>query len=428
MRMIETKILRSFLRCLVPCPVCCGLAAALPTSCVDFDDATREVTARVQLAMPAEFTQADNEGHEVTLLMGGQRHTATTDADGIATFTGLTPDVYDISCSWKVAAADYHTLTGDGQVVSGATVSGSLNQRLISQDGETIALPTNLSIDRDIVIGKIFYAGSKDLNNRNYQAGKYLELYNQSDDSVDVSGLYIGLVEAESTQAYTLANLHTDYADSVILLKQIFRIPADMPHRVAPGGTVLIVNSAIDHTANDTLESNLLDADFEAKDATGRTQNNPATPALELIYSMYPSISQMNLVQSGPCGVVIFRTDDDVASWPLTYAYGKTAGSQWKLCSKRFIVDGVECLRLTNKTPAIDVGTKRLYDDIDAGYTNITAISGWNGEVVYRRTSHLSSPTVQGDSQSTHPILMDTNNSCNDFQVSSKIKPREYDQ
>lgn len=398
-----------------------GFAAALTafTSCVDFNDATKEVSARVQLLMPEEFTQKDNSGHEVTMLLNGQRITATTDGEGIATFNGLVPDVYDISCSWKIDADEYHELTGDQQVISGATVSGSLNSRLISQE-EIITLPTQLSIDRDIIIGKIFYAGSKDLNNRTYMAGKYLELYNQSDDSVDVSALYIGLVEGESTQAYTLENLHEVYADSVILLKQVFRIPADKPHLVAPGGTVLMVNSAIDHTPNDTLENNLTDADFEAKDFSGRTQNNPATPALELVYTMYPSISNMNLVQSGPCGVVIFRTDDDVTSWPLTYPYGKTAGNQWILCPKRHIIDGVECLRLTNKTPAVDVSTKRLYDDIDAGYTVINAISGWNGEVVYRRTAKAAADG--------HPILMDTNNSSNDFKVSSTIKPREYDQ
>ena len=402
-----------------PCLVCCAICAAVLSSCVDFDDATHGVSTRVQLSLPSEFTSGGGlGGHDITLQFADQRHIAQTDDNGIATFQGLTPDVYDISCSWKITAEEYHALTGDAQVISGATVSGSVNQRLISQDNETITLPTNLSIDRDIIIGKIFYAGSKDLNNRTYMAGKYLELYNQSDDSVDVSGLYIGLVEGE---AYTLGNLHEVYADSVILLKQVFRIPVDANHRVKPGGTVLLVNSAIDHTPNDTLENNLLDADFEAKDySSNPVQNNPATPALELIYSMYPSISVMNLVQSGPCGVVIFRTDDDVTAWPKTYPYGKTAGNQWLLCPKRHIIDGVECLRLTNKTPAVDVGTKRLYDDIDAGYTNINAISGWNGEVVYRRTAKLA--------DDGHPILMDTNNSNIDFQTSTKIKPREYDQ
>lgn len=403
-------------RCFVSCAIC----AALLTSCVDFDDATHAVSTRVQLSLPSEFTSGGGlGGHDVTLQFASQRHIAQTDDKGIATFQGLTPDVYDISCSWKITAEEYHALTGDAQAVSGATVSGSLNQRLITTD-ETITLPTSLSIDRDIIIGKIYYAGSKDLNNRTYMAGKYVELYNQSDDPVDVAGLYLGLVEGESTQAYTLSNLHEVYQDSVVLLKQIFRIPADKTHLVAPGGTVLLVNSAIDHTPNDTLENNLLDADFEAKDLSGRWQNNPDTPALELVYTMYPSVSYMNMVQSGPCGVVIFRTDDDVASWPLTYPYGKTSGSQWMLCPKRHIVDGVECLRLTNKTPAIDVGTKRLYDDIDAGYTNINAISGWNGEVVYRRTSKISA--------NGHPILMDTNNSSNDFQTSTTIKPRAYDQ
>lgn len=396
--------------------ICYLFISVALTSCVDFDDATKKVSARVQLVMPEEFTQADNEGHEVTLIVGGQRLTAITDGEGVATFTGLTPDVYDISCSWQISADEYHALTGDAQVISGATVSGSLNSQLISEE-QTLKLPTILSINRDILIGKIFYAGSKDLNNRTYMAGKYLELYNQSDDSVDVSGLYIGLVEAESTQAYTLENLHEAFADSLILLKQVFRIPADAAYWVKPGGTVLMVNSAIDHTPNDTLENDLTDADFEAKDLSGRTQNNPATPALELVYTMYPSVSNMNLVQSGPCGVVIFRTNEDVNAWPMTYPYGKTAGNQWKLCPKRLIIDGVDVMR--NRSTGVEPGEKRLYSDIDAGYTYINAVSGWNGEVVYRRILKLAADG--------YPILMDTNNSLNDFQVSSTIKPREYD-
>lgn len=386
-------------------------------SCVDYGDATHEVTARVKLTMPAEFNATDNEGHEIRLMQGGKTLTAVTDAQGIATFTGIIPDVYDVSCSWELTAEEYQQMTGDNQVVSGCTVSGSLNSYLIKEEEDVIILATNLSISRDIIIGKIYYAGSKDLNNRTYMAGKYLELYNQSDNEVDVSGLYIGLVEAESTQAYTLENLHEVYEDSVVLLKQIFRIPADANHLVAPGGTVLIVNSAIDHTPNNDMESSLLDADFEAKDASGKMQNNPTTPALDLIYTMYPSVSNLNMVQSGPCSIVIFRTDEDMTALPKTYPYGKTSGSQWALLPKRYIIDGVEVLR--NKNTGVEVSSKRLYDDIDAGYTNINAVSGWTGEIVYRKTSKTATDG--------HPILTDTNNSSNDFQVSTTIKPREYD-
>ena len=389
------------------------------TSCVDFSDATSETSARIQLLMPEEFTGATTlSGHEIILQQGSSRLSAVTDAKGVATFSNIIPDVYDISCSWELTAEEYHQATGDDQVVSGCTVSGSLNAHLI-KDEQTITLSTQLSINRDIIISKIFFAGSKDDNNRPYDAGKYIELYNQSDKEVDVSGLYIGLVEAESTQAYTLENLHEAYADSVVLLKQVFRISTDANHKVASGGTVLLVNSAIDHSSIDAQESDLSGADFEAKDLSSRpVQNNPATPALELIYTMYPSISIMNLVQSGPCSVVIFRTDQDVASWPTTYPYGKTSGNQWLLAPKRFIIDGVEVLR--NKSTGIDVSSKRLYDDIDAGYVYINAISGRSGEVVYRKTSKHAADG--------HPILMDTNNSSNDFQVSLTIKPREYDE
>ena len=396
----------------------CWLCAL--TSCVDYNDVTSETVVSFQLLQPEGCViPADLSGHEVILIQGGKKISATTDVNGMATFTNLIPDVYDISCSWELSEADFHQLTGSTQTASGCVISSSLNSQLL-KDNQTITLPTQLSIKQDIIIGKIYYAGSKDNNNKPYDAGKYIELYNQSNKDVDVSGYYIGLVEAESTQAYTLENLNEVYQDTVVLLKQIFRIPVTANHKVAAGGTALIVNSAVDHTTNDSLENDLTDADFEAKDVNGRVQNNPATPALELIYTMYPSISNMNLVQSGPCGVVIFRSDEDIAALPTTYIYPNTAtkGNQWKLLPKRMILDAVEILN--NKSTGIDVKTKRLYDDLDAGYTNINATSGRNGEVVYRKTSKKA--------DDGRLILMDTNNSSNDFQVSLTIKPRKYDE
>lgn len=390
------------------------------TSCIDYSDATTEITARVQLAMPAEFVNGtDLAGHTVTMQQGTTVLTATTDANGIATFAGLIPDVYDISCSWEITDDEYRQMT-QKELNGGTscTVSGSLNSHLIREE-QTIGLSTNLSINRDIIIGKIYYAGSKDNNNRSYMPGKYIELYNNGNNAVDVSGYYLGLIEAESPQPFTLENLHEAYADSVVLLKQIFRIPADTPYMVQPGGTVLIVNSAADHRNNNDMENDLSDADFEAKDNSGRTQNNPNTPALELIYTMYSSISNMNLVQSGPCSVAIFHTMEDVTAWPKVYPYGKSAGNQWTLIPVRLIIDAVEVL--PNKSTGIDVKTKRLYPTLDAGYTNIESKNGWTGEVVYRRTSDKRG--ADG-----HKILVDTNNSSNDFHVSKTVKPREYDE
>lgn len=395
------------------------LAAAflVTASCVDLDDATTATTLTVQLQQPADFIQPVSlAGKTVNLQLGNQTLSTQTDAAGCATFTHITPDVYSLSVTWTLTGEEYAAATGTTESVSGATVSGSLNGVLVT--GQPLTLSTSASPNRDIVIGKVYYAGSRDHNNRTYMAGKYIELYNQSDEDVDVSGLYIGILEAESTPAYTLANLHDERQDSVVLLKQLYRIPATVPHVVAPGGTVVLCNNAINHTANGPLEHDLSGADFEAKDVTGRYQNNPATPALEMVYNIYAGTSVMNLLQSAPVGIVIFRTDEDVTQWEKVYRYGKSSGNQWLLCPVRLVLDGMEALQ--NKTAGFDLATKRLYDRLDAGYTFINATSGWNGETVYRKT--------QKRAAAGHAILTDTNNSTYDFQTSTSIQPREYDQ
>lgn len=386
------------------------------TACVDHDDITDYIAVNVKIEPPAELmSHTDLQGHQVILTSETQQKKAVTDAEGIAHFSQLLPNIYTVSASWNISSQLYQQITGDKEINNGVTITGSLNNQLIT-DKRTINLPLLISVNRDILISKIYYSGSKDRNNRNYLAGKYIELYNQSSNETDVAGLYIGLLESEGNQAYTLDNLHDNYADSVVLLKQVFRIPNNQPHKVAPGATILLTNSAIDHTGGNDNEDNLLSADFEAKDQKGTYQNNPDIPALEVSFLSNNTISYMNMVQSGPCGIVIFRTDEDINTWPLTYRYGKTTGSQWLLLPKRYIIDGVDILR--NKNTGVDIKSKRLYQDIDGGYTNINSASGWSHEIIYRRTSRTIG---------SQRILMDTNNSTNDFKVSTTIKPREYD-
>jgi len=392
------------------------------TSCIDYDDVSHEVSIKVQLQMPAEFTKgSDLKGHDIVLTLGPSTFKAVTNDEGIAVFNDLQPDVYDISTSWDITNDEYIALTGALAQTSGCTVSGSLNSQLLSeqQADKPVMLPTNVAVKRDIVISKIASSGSKDKNNRVYLAGRYLELYNQSADTVDAAGLYIALLESSSPQPYTLDNLHDEFQDSVVVAKQVFQIPADKPFLVKPGGTILLCNSATDHSDVDSLEYDLRDADFESKDVTGATANNPETPALITSFTIFAKNATMNLMQGGPCGIVIFRTQEDITAWPHSYGYGKTTGSlYYLLIPKRLILDGVDYVK--NKATGIDVSTKRLYADIDAGYAHIESVSGYTGEVVYRRTASV---TADG-----RKILMDTNNSSNDFKVSTTIKPRAYDE
>lgn len=406
------------------CILCCNIVGALIlSSCADFSDATKEIAAHIQLQLPDELTSTGAlAGHTVTMTVGTQRLQAETDAQGVATFKGLVPDVYDISCSWELSADDYQQLTGK-ELTGGTscTVSGSQNTCLLQTDGQTVTLSTMLSVNQDILISKIYYAGSAyEGTSRAYTAGQYMELYNQSATPIDVSGLYIALTETDNPQAYTLDNLHEAYADTMLVVKQIFQIPSEKPFMVQPGGTVLITNSAVDHSDVSSFEHSLLDADLEAKDSRARIQNNPATPELPIVFCSYSNMTYLNFQNNGLMGIAIFRTHEDVVNdWAPVYAYGKERGNMFKLLPKRYVIDGVECLPNKSNTGP-DVTTKRLYPDVDAGYASINATGGKSGEVVYRRTVRI---TDDG-----RKILADTNNSSADFQVSTTIKPREYDE
>lgn len=384
------------------------------TGCVDFDDATQAVTVKIQVVMPDGFTAADVADKTVTLSLGGQHITAQTDVNGIVTFQNIVPDNYDISTSWKMSAEEYATLTGGHTERATYTVSGSLNTQMIAASNlQPIVLPTRVQKDQSLLIGKIYYEGSKDINNRNYIAGKYIEIYNNSAETVDAAGLYVALMETESTVAYEPGQV-----PDTVFAKQVFRIPAATAVNVAPGGTLLLVSSAIDHTltAQNGYERNLLSADFEAKDLQGRTTNNPDIPALELVFTSYSTLTYLNLVQGGPASVVIFATDEDVSLWPRVYAYGKTRGNLFMKIPTSSIIDGVEVLKNRSQTGP-DINTKRLFDYIDASYTYCSSASGYSGEVVFRKTASVTDG---------RRVLQDTNNSLNDFATATTLEPREY--
>ncbi len=393
----------------------------LLSGCVDYNDEAKAISTTIQINAPVEFTSGGNlSGRTVTLTSNsGNILTAKTDDKGMAEFHQIIPDVYTISTSWDIDQAEYTVATGKAASEGYfATISGNSNNQLIKSDNK-ISLNTNLVAGASLLISKMYYAGSKDNNNKNYGAGLFLEIYNQTNSDIDVSGLYIGLIETNSTPAYTLDNLKDVYKDTVVLCKQIFRIPITSSHMIAPGGTIILTNSAIDHTINGAHEFNLLNADYEAKDVTGKTVNNSATPALDLIFSNLTNFSKMNLLNSGPNGIIIFRTKENVADFKTTYPYGKTKGNLYSLVPKKYVIDGVDILKYS--ATGVDLATKHMSEDIDGGYTNINAISGYNGEVIYRKTS-----TRRGTNG--HKILQDSNNSINDFQTSTTINIREYDE
>ena len=191
---------------------------ALMTSCIDFDDATEAISIDIQVTAPEGYPKANLQGHEIT-ISGTHTFTATTDAQGVAHFENIVPDVYNASASWKVSAEEYAHTTGQTVENKGYTISGSLTaQTFDASTTAPIAMGTTIAQDQSILIGKVYYQGCKDDNNKNYVYANYIELYNNSEEEYDVAGLYIALLESTSPDSeYPL-----QYLTDSIVAKQVF--------------------------------------------------------------------------------------------------------------------------------------------------------------------------------------------------------------
>lgn len=418
----------------------CAISVCMLASCIDYNDAGRLLNIKVHLKNPAGFKDdAALDNQEILIKSKNVELKAMTDENGIATFEGCMPDVYNISSYVELTGEEYAEKSGSQDPVEECMITAALNEQLFDEAREQspIELESNIMaitpkgpIDptdptkklRSIVISKIYSSGSKDSNNKNYMTGRYIELYNQSDQPADLAGMYIALLESgfSSARPWSLAQL-TQYREAKeVVAKQIYRVPTDKEYILEGGKCLVIAISATDHSDINGMEHDLSNADFET--AGGEKDNlphNANVTKLENIYSFITNNYTMNLMQGGPCGVILFQTDEDVTKWENTYGYGKTKGQEYKFVPRDCILDGVDFLK-NRTTIGPDLETKRLYSDIDAGYTNINALAGYTGEVVYRKTAR-----VYPDGRKK---LMDTNNSSNDFKVSTTIKPREYDQ
>ena len=414
-----------------------SLAVLLVTlaSCINYDDAGRLVNVQVHLKTPAGFKAgAALDKQEVKIKSKTTEKTVKTDENGVATFEGCMPGVYDISSYVELTGEEYAQKTGSEDAVEECIITATLNEQLFDETREQLPIEMESAImaitpkdpgqkTKSIVISKIYSSGSKYNGNKNYMAGRYIELYNQSSQTANVAGMYIGLLESSSPQPYTLDNLKNDpnINGTMVVVKQVYRIPTDKEYLVEGGKSIVITNSAVDHTltAQNQFEADLSGADFEVVDLNDKLEHNDNVVKMLREYYAFSSLKGMNLMQGGPCGIILFETDEDINTWPTTYGYGKTSGTWvYLLVPNSTIKDGVDFVKNTSTGP--NLSTKRLYDEIDAGCTHIEAIAGYTGEVVYRKTAR-----VYPDGRKK---LMDTNNSSNDFKVSTTIKPREYDE
>ncbi len=375
---------------------------------------TPEVVSQIKISvqMPDGIkSDVKFAGKTVTLKSQRMTYTATTDESGIATFTDIIPDIYSVYASWSLSAEEYVNLA-EGQVESkSALISGTESQLNLFNE-QSLSLKTLLSVKQSLLISKVYASGTRDINNARYIADQYIEIFNNSDDTQYLDGIYLAMCEGDSPMAFPASsNPDTLHA------KQVYRFPGTgKEHPVLPGNSVILVNSARDHTTSSPNSVNLQNADFEFKGT--KYANNVLVPGMTLIYTAFTSITEVNLTVGSVNSLVLFTSKDDVSKYNIVYAPGKTIGTKYMVIPAHNIIDGVDIL--SYRAAGIDVNTKRLQSFIDAGYTNISSTSGLTHQSMERKVDKTLS-------NGTRYYLIDTNNSTNDYVNLYDPTPKKYD-
>lgn len=383
-----------------------GMSACMPSA----SDLSPIKNIKISVNYDSEdFVNTAYANKTITIVgaSNGESYTAETDIDGVVSFTNVLPGVYNIAISQKLSEVDKENLIVPE--VNDVVVNGTLVGIKAYENYEG-SITLKAGVSSSLVISKIYYAGTKDINNKNYTYDQYIEVYNNSEDSVEMKNIYLALIETEYKPYFA------EWKEEGVFAKDVFRFD-DI--KLAPGSSIVIAREARDHTVDAPNSVNLINADYEVKSTSSRVQNNVNIAAFNRVYQGYSAIDWLNLTTGGADPMVLFKYDGDINSFEKMQKPGATSTRlpYYMKIDNSIILDGVEILKYDESE--VDLVNKRLIQKIDASYKTLTDTkTGRNGEIVERRVKEI---TTDG-----RIILMDTNNSLEDFVVTKDLTPKDY--
>ena len=314
------------------------------------------------------------------------------------------------------------TAKGDGQPITAYKRGVSLSQDCAVE----LVADFVRAGDDHFVLAEIFYTGTETPEGKRYNGDKYFVIVNNSADTLSADGLILIESDLNSVQKY---NMDNDFRDRYFAVDAMYRIPGDgNTYRVAPGGALLIVDNAMDHTAANPNSYDLSNADFEWYDVStsaGITDvDNPAVMNMDKLYCYTYTIwvphnqghKSFGLARfpEGMTSELYFATD----SFHIRYQYELvTAAGTFSQSKQSYVLPNEWIVDAVNLAPSETFQWLPVSDRLDAGYTYV-APTGSDvtrfGKAVRRKTI----ATLNG-----RRLLKDTNNSTDDFEVAQKANP-----
>ena len=367
----------------------------------------------VTISYPDTYAQTKAADVKVTLTNSttNNKLTVNTNAEGVATFAKLLPGNYQISVEKSLTSVQALPLTG---IEAEAFLNASATNQLITANGN-LNLKLSGSAIGGLVFKQIYYTGSRTAANGMYLTDQFYEIYNNSTEVQYADSLYLGESGGNAKTSASTAVFGFDKAAGNVYLVNVWMIPGTgKSHPIQPGQSIVIASNAIHHKTDPAGNPNSIDlgkgiADFEGYVATtGRDTDNPDVPNMELVqYGL--STFTWNTAVFGP-SMVIFKSKDVSKYRQLAEPNSTNTTRLYMEVPGAVIIDAVEA-----NANATAVTHKRFPAALDAGFQFCSGT--YVREAIVRKIR----TTVNG-----RRVLQDTNNSTEDFTVTTNILPKGW--
>lgn len=372
------------------------------------DEEAKKYAVSITVNYPTGYTQTLASGVEVKALNAqtGNTTSVTTDANGVAQFS-LISGVYKFTVASETEEFAFN---------------GILENATIAQDQSlTIDLSAS-TLYGGLVIKEIYYAGSLTPSNGSYYSDQFVEIYNNSDDTIYLDKLIVSMIDPITS------NSISSWSDASGVLQE--KLPlygftfyvsgTGKEHPLLPRTSAVIAQDGIDHKSdavgNANSPVNLGNATWETYVGDlngGKDADAAAVPNLNVLYSTSTTINDFIMSVFGPA-LIIAKLPDNVSLTSFTsdesnYATkpGTTSSVKYLQIPRSYVVDAVECVNSDEKKQH-----KRIPSTLDAGY--VYTLNTYTSKSVRRKVKQIIDGKV---------IYKDTNNSTQDFLLEQTPAP-----
>ena len=366
----------------------------------------------VNAVYPAGYAGAVHEGAKIRIeeVSSGAVYVALTDRRGLAEIQ-IPPGIYRLTCSDR----------------TGRDLFNGMADKVVVTERRIVDLPLSHSTAGSLVIRELYTGGcSKAPEEGTYQSDQYVIIHNNDTETEYLDGLCFGTLSPYNSTAvnnwveYDPVTGETVFPDFAPVVTVVWQIPGTgKSFPLGPGeDAVIALRGAVDHTAQYPLSVNLNRPDvFVCYNPTyfPNTLYHPA-PGDKVSPERYAKVviktgqANANTVSLASPTFVLFRSEgmpieeyvlqpDVVQTTP-----GNSADRVVKV-PYTWIVDGVEVFDGRSSG-----NKKRLSPAADAGFVTLSDI--FKGHTVRRKVNETAS------AENGYEVLMDTNNSSNDFYES----------